>query len=378
MRSPAPRPRRARDRRRRRAARRREPRPRAAGLRALAQTKARPAGADARRRRRPGHVDAGASASGSRRASTLPGGSAARERRSAAAHRRPRGRHSPSEPKELNRERQVVEDRILREAVAQVESWPEARRRPRGYVVAGEDWHEGVIGIVASRLVERYGGPSSDRRRRPLLEGIRPLDSAFDLHAALAACAGHLERFGGHRAAAGLSIDPRTSTRSPRRSPPRRRSARRRGTAAASPVDASCAAPLTLDSCRSSTARAVRARQPGGHAAGRRLRARRARRRSARASTCASASATRGRAPAAAIAFGLGPQLDRFRRVARYDVAFRLRGEPLQLSAPPVARRPPDLRRSRRLRGPRRAWLAEGVAAPSGAQRDPDALSVFS
>src|SRR5205823_6188849 len=60
---------------------------------------------------------------------------------------------------ELNRDRQAVEDRILRAAVAQVEAWPEAARRRRGYVLAGEDWHEGVIGIVASRLVERFNRP---------------------------------------------------------------------------------------------------------------------------------------------------------------------------------------------------------------------------
>src|SRR3954467_6310222 len=60
---------------------------------------------------------------------------------------------------ELNRDRQAVEERILREAVEEVESWPETQRRRRGYVVAGADWHEGVIGIVASRLVERYGRP---------------------------------------------------------------------------------------------------------------------------------------------------------------------------------------------------------------------------
>ena len=108
---------------------------------------------------------------------------------------------------ELNRERQLIEDRILREAVAQVEAWPEARRRARGYVVAGEDWHEGVVGIVASRLVERF--------RRPVVliagtdglwKGSGRSISAFDLHGALAACSGHLERWGGHRAAAGLSI----------------------------------------------------------------------------------------------------------------------------------------------------------------------------
>jgi single-stranded-DNA-specific exonuclease len=110
---------------------------------------------------------------------------------------------------ELNRERQQVEERILREAVALVEGWPESRRRARGYVVAGEEWHEGVIGIVASRLVERY------RRPVVLIAGAEPLwkgsgrsIAAFDLHAALASCSSHLERWGGHRAAAGLSISP--------------------------------------------------------------------------------------------------------------------------------------------------------------------------
>ena len=109
----------------------------------------------------------------------------------------------------LNRERQAVEERILREAVDEIESWPESRRDRHGYVVAGEHWHEGVIGIVASRLVERY--------HRPVVliagaegawKGSGRSVPAFDLHGALAACAADLERFGGHRAAAGLSIRP--------------------------------------------------------------------------------------------------------------------------------------------------------------------------
>ncbi|HET7567836.1 MAG TPA: single-stranded-DNA-specific exonuclease RecJ [Gaiellaceae bacterium] len=108
---------------------------------------------------------------------------------------------------ELNRERQAVEARIVREAVAQVEEWPEERRAWRGYVVAGADWHEGVIGIVASRLVERYNRPVV------LIAGTdgdwkgsgRSIPS-FDLHGALGACSSLLERWGGHRAAAGLSI----------------------------------------------------------------------------------------------------------------------------------------------------------------------------
>ncbi|MBD0348586.1 MAG: single-stranded-DNA-specific exonuclease RecJ [Thermoleophilia bacterium] len=110
---------------------------------------------------------------------------------------------------ELNRERQIVEDRILREAVAAIEEWPEPARRRRAYVVAGEHWHEGVIGIVASRLVERYHRPVVlIAAAEPFWKGSGRSIGAFDLHAALAACARHLERWGGHRAAAGLSIRP--------------------------------------------------------------------------------------------------------------------------------------------------------------------------
>jgi single-stranded-DNA-specific exonuclease len=113
------------------------------------------------------------------------------------------------ELEDLNRERQAVEDRILREATSLVEELPAPRRRRRGYVLWNEGWHEGVIGIVASRLVERF--------QRPVVlvagshdgwKGSGRSIARFDLHAALQACAGHLERFGGHHAAAGLSIDP--------------------------------------------------------------------------------------------------------------------------------------------------------------------------
>src|SRR5205823_9592888 len=114
-----------------------------------------------------------------------------------------------SELERLNRDRQLVEERIRREAIKQIEAWPEDRRRRRGYVVAGADWHEGVIGIVASRLVERYNRPvvliaGTDETWKGSGRSI----PSFDLHGALGACAEHLERFGGHRAAAGLSIRP--------------------------------------------------------------------------------------------------------------------------------------------------------------------------
>jgi single-stranded-DNA-specific exonuclease len=110
---------------------------------------------------------------------------------------------------ELNRDRQAVEERILREASAAIEAWPESARKRHAYVVWGEEWHEGVIGIVASRLVERF--------QRPVVlvagsgetwKGSGRSIAAFDLHGALTACAQLLERFGGHRAAAGLAIRP--------------------------------------------------------------------------------------------------------------------------------------------------------------------------
>jgi single-stranded-DNA-specific exonuclease len=110
---------------------------------------------------------------------------------------------------DANRERQAVEERILRSAVAQIEEWPENKRRRHGYALAGADWHEGVIGIVASRLVERY--------HRPVVliaggeanwKGSGRSVAAFDLHEALSACSDHLVKWGGHRAAAGLSISP--------------------------------------------------------------------------------------------------------------------------------------------------------------------------
>ena len=108
---------------------------------------------------------------------------------------------------ERNRERQSIEAEILRAAVITIEARPAERRDARGLVVAGEGWHAGVIGIVASRLVERYGRPVVVIA----LDGERGTGSGrsipgFDLHAGLGACSDALERFGGHRAAAGLTI----------------------------------------------------------------------------------------------------------------------------------------------------------------------------
>jgi single-stranded-DNA-specific exonuclease len=104
---------------------------------------------------------------------------------------------------EVNGERRMTEQRILFAAEAQV-----AEQGARSaYVLAGEDWHPGVVGIVASRIAERYHRPAV----LIALDGEGGTGSGrsvpgFDLLGGLNACAGHLERHGGHRAAAGLEI----------------------------------------------------------------------------------------------------------------------------------------------------------------------------
>jgi hypothetical protein len=120
-----------------------------------------------------------------------------------------RARELAAKLESLNRRRQSVEEEILELDAAQVEARDAVWRERRAYVLASPDWHEGVIGIVASRLVERYGRPVvliaiGDEGAKGSGRSI----PAYDLHAGLSACAGELEKFGGHRAAAGLSIDP--------------------------------------------------------------------------------------------------------------------------------------------------------------------------
>lgn len=107
-----------------------------------------------------------------------------------------------------NDERRALERAICDEAVEQVEGWDDAARAARIYVVHGRGWHEGVVGIVASRLVERYWRPVivvSDGD--PARGSGRSIDGV-DLHAALGACDDLLLRWGGHAQAGGLTIDP--------------------------------------------------------------------------------------------------------------------------------------------------------------------------
>lgn len=107
----------------------------------------------------------------------------------------------------LNRERQAIDQRILDEALATVERDYADPETHRAIVLASEGWHPGVVGIVASRVVERFGRPTFlIALEGDLGKGSGRSVESFDLHAALHACAASLERFGGHRMAAGLTI----------------------------------------------------------------------------------------------------------------------------------------------------------------------------
>jgi single-stranded-DNA-specific exonuclease len=104
-----------------------------------------------------------------------------------------------------NLDRREIERRILDDAEAQAK----AQGEQPAHVLAGDDWHPGVVGIVASRIVERFGRPAILLGRNgDELTGSARSVPGFDLLAGLDACAEHLLRHGGHRAAAGLALKP--------------------------------------------------------------------------------------------------------------------------------------------------------------------------
>ncbi|EAU67260.1 single-stranded-DNA-specific exonuclease RecJ [Stigmatella aurantiaca DW4/3-1] len=103
-----------------------------------------------------------------------------------------------------NAERQGIESSILTEALKQAESLPHAR----GLVLYAEGWHPGVIGIVASRVVERFHRPTvMVGVNEGIGKGSARSIEGFHLYDALHGCADMLSRFGGHKYAAGLTIE---------------------------------------------------------------------------------------------------------------------------------------------------------------------------
>ena len=106
---------------------------------------------------------------------------------------------------EMNRQRQALEADIWDQALEMLAGMP----RGKPIVLARAGWHQGVIGIVASRLAEAYQAPTV----MISLDGDKGKGSCrswggFNLFDALAACGEHLESFGGHALAAGLNIRP--------------------------------------------------------------------------------------------------------------------------------------------------------------------------
>ncbi|MCE9525235.1 MAG: single-stranded-DNA-specific exonuclease RecJ [Planctomycetales bacterium] len=111
---------------------------------------------------------------------------------------------------ELNGSRDSLERSIMIGANKQIKEEFDAENDP-GFVLAGRDWHVGVIGLVAGRLAEKFGRPvvliSLDKL------GVKPgvcsarSGGSTNLHHALSACSEHLVGFGGHAAAAGLKIE---------------------------------------------------------------------------------------------------------------------------------------------------------------------------
>ncbi len=104
-----------------------------------------------------------------------------------------------------NRERQEIEKRIFDEAILKITS--EHLMNNNAIVIGSENWHHGVIGIVASKITELYFKPSI----LICFEGEEGKGSGrsipgFDLHAALCSTSDYLEKYGGHEMAVGLSL----------------------------------------------------------------------------------------------------------------------------------------------------------------------------
>ena len=105
----------------------------------------------------------------------------------------------------LNRERQAVEQTIFAQAVEQIAYLPDSERS--ALVLSSDVWHQGVVGIVASRLSEKYSCPSfMIHLQNGVGKGSCRSYGGFNLFAALESCADLLVDFGGHELAAGFNI----------------------------------------------------------------------------------------------------------------------------------------------------------------------------
>ena len=111
---------------------------------------------------------------------------------------------------EFNKQRKDLDSAATEEAKHRIEADAVMRGR-KSIVLYDENWHKGVVGIVASRLVEAFYKPTvifTKSTTDDLYTGSARSIKEFDVHAALEQCSDLLEHFGGHRCAAGVSVKP--------------------------------------------------------------------------------------------------------------------------------------------------------------------------
>lgn len=109
---------------------------------------------------------------------------------------------------DLNAKRREFDNAITEEALAMIEA-DEKMRLAKSTVIFNENWHKGVIGIVASRLTDSYYRPTIVLTRSGnLITGSARSIKNFDIYDAIDDCSDLLEHFGGHKYAAGLSLKP--------------------------------------------------------------------------------------------------------------------------------------------------------------------------
>ena len=108
---------------------------------------------------------------------------------------------------EVNQERQELTKRMAQEAEAMAVANGFDQDDRRCVILCGDDWHPGVVGIVASRMVERFGRPAIllSREDNVLRGSARSIDG-YSIHAGIASAKAHVQKFGGHDMAAGLSL----------------------------------------------------------------------------------------------------------------------------------------------------------------------------
>ncbi|NCG05249.1 MAG: single-stranded-DNA-specific exonuclease RecJ, partial [Bacteroidetes bacterium] len=114
--------------------------------------------------------------------------------------------HIAGEIETFNTSRKEVEQEITQEALAQIEANNEVENATS--VVFSSDWHKGVIGIVASRLIEKYYRPTLvfTKAGEDVLAASARSVRGFDVYAAIDACSAHIIQFGGHKYAAGVTV----------------------------------------------------------------------------------------------------------------------------------------------------------------------------